>query len=87
MSGLVELIFYKCTDQKGDNWYFVPPEEVPEWLKNPEVIDFLVAGHVAQAPKETDIYCAQRCGKSGGGGKPTLLSQSLLVGPDGKKLH
>jgi len=60
--GLVELMILKCIDGTGDEWYIVPPEEVPEWVKDPDTVDFLVEGHTAQAPGETDMYLALKAG-------------------------
>ena len=84
MSGLVELTIFKCTDQQMLEWYVVDPDKVPEWLKEPEIIDMLLSRCYAQAPGESDIYIGLRSGEAG---HPNLLAQSKLLDQHGQKFH
>lgn len=49
MEGLKQAVFiiYSSKDGKGD-WQLVKPEDVPEWLKAPDVMGRLAHGYVAR---------------------------------------
>lgn len=84
MTGLVELMFFKAVDEMGKEWLPVLPKDVPEWLKEPGTVDFLMSGCVAQAPGDTDIYAALRTGSAG---TPNPLAESILLDHHGQPIH
>lgn len=53
---LANLVIYKSDD--GKKWAVVKPEDVPDWIKNPDVMHHLVNGETAQAPGELTCYAA-----------------------------
>lgn len=47
------LVIYASNNGR-DGWEPVKPDEVPGWLKEPDVIGHLVAGETAMNPREGD---------------------------------
>lgn len=46
---LKQLIYVVHMSPNGkDNWTLVKPEDFPEWLKNADVMERMVSGHIAQ---------------------------------------
>ena len=42
-------IIVLASESGVDNWKAVPPESIPEWIKDPQTMGYLVAGDMAQA--------------------------------------
>ena len=47
------LIIYASVNGR-DTWHPLLPDEVPEWLKEPDTMGYLVAGEMAFKPSEGD---------------------------------
>ncbi len=64
-TALAELIIFKCDDEMGKEWEIVPPDEVPEKVKEPGVIAWMLDGFQPQFPGESTIYAGFRVGDKG----------------------
>lgn len=74
---LVEMLIFKCEDETGESWTLVEPEDIPSKLRDdPEVIEYLQSGCVAQFPGEATIYCGI---KMGSGNAPPVNSKIQLL--------
>ena len=59
--GRKNLVILCTTDPDGakQNWFLVPPENVPEALKDPEVMGNMEQGRLAQPPGSELFYRAE----------------------------
>jgi len=82
--GLAELLILKCTDELGERWTIVEPDAVPEWLKEPDIMEMLVSGHQAQAPGDSVLYMAL---KSGTVNEQTPLARKIITTASQSDFH
>lgn len=64
MDEIKKAVFVMYQSENGrDNWTLVHPDDVPEWLKDPEVMGQLVCGHMAmktdEGPRGSPYYRAE----------------------------
>ena len=49
-----------CKSDDGEEWFVIPPADVPDWLKVDDVMADMVAGVIVSIEDSGPYYCAER---------------------------
>lgn len=50
--GLKQANLVILTSSDGENWHMLKPEEVPEWVRQPDIVGHLVDGEMCMDPRQ-----------------------------------
>jgi hypothetical protein len=54
------MVIMSCDDPTNEQWEYVKPEDVPEWLKDPSAMGRLVNGEIIQGAGSDTFYIGEQ---------------------------